>query len=88
MTDITYIYVQSEGWTYLASVMELYSCKIIGYIYGKNMTAVLALEAVKNACLNVKNTTGIILHSDLESQYTCALFENYYEGKGIYSFFQ
>ena len=39
VTDITYIYVKSEGWTYLASVMDLYSRKIIGYAYGKNMTA-------------------------------------------------
>ena len=83
VTDITYIYVQSEGWTYLASVMDLYSRKIIGYAYGRNMTAALALEAVKNACLNVKNTTGIILHSDLGSQYTCRLFENYIEEKGF-----
>ena len=29
------------------------------------MTAELAVEAVKNACLNVKDTSGIILHSDL-----------------------
>lgn len=28
------------------------------------MTAELAVEAVKNACLNVRETRGIILHSD------------------------
>ena len=33
-TDITYIHVQKEGWTYLASVMDLCSRKIIGYAYG------------------------------------------------------
>lgn len=53
----------------------------------KNITAVLALEAIKNACLNVKNDTGIILHSDLGSQYTCTLFENYMKERGfIHSF--
>ncbi|SDY47062.1 DDE-type integrase/transposase/recombinase [Eubacterium barkeri] len=66
-TDITYIYVLREGWTYLASVMDLYDRKIIG-AYGKNITAGLALNAVKNACLNVTDTMGIILHSDLGSQ--------------------
>ena len=65
VTDITYIHVLREGWTYLASVMDLYDRKIIGYAYGKHMTADLALDAVKNACINVKNTNGIILHSDL-----------------------
>lgn len=48
-TDITYIHVQKEGWTYLASVMDLCSRKIIGYAYGTSTTAELAVETVKNA---------------------------------------
>jgi transposase InsO family protein len=48
--------------------MDLYDRKIIGYAYGKNMTADLTLDTVKNACLNVPDTNGIILHSDLGSQ--------------------
>lgn len=82
-TDITYIHVQKEGWTYLASVMDLCSRKIIGYAYGTSMTAELAIEAVKNACLNVRNTKGIILHSDLGSQYTSQSFEKFLDSKGI-----
>ena len=65
-----------ERWTYLASVMDLYSRKTIGYAYGTSMIAELAVEAVKNACLNVKDTQGIILHSDLGSQYTSLVFES------------
>ena len=57
--------------------MDLYNCKIIGYAYGKTMTAELALKAVENACMNVPDTKGIILHSDLGSQYTSQLFERY-----------
>ena len=75
-TDITYIHVQKEGWTYLASVMDLCSRKIIGYAYGTSMTAELAVKAVENACLNVRDTKGIILHSDLGSQYTSKTFED------------
>lgn len=67
VTDITYIHVVNEGWTYLASVMDLYDRKIIGWAYGKNITAELATQAVKNACLNIPDTTGIVLHSDLGS---------------------
>ena len=86
-TDITYIHVLNEGWTYLASVMDLYSRKIIGYAYGKSITTELALQAVKNACLNVKNVTGILLHSDLGAQYTSQLFEDYLRAnKIIHSF--
>ena len=75
VTDITYIHVKNEGWTYLASVMDLFDRKIIGWSYGKNITAELATQAVKNACLNIKDTEGIILHSDLGSQYTSEEFE-------------
>lgn len=75
-TDITYIHTVNDGWTYLASVMDLASKKIIGYAYAKRMTAELAVKAVANACLNVKDTTGIILHSDLGTQYTSQIFED------------
>jgi transposase InsO family protein len=87
VTDITYIHVLKEGWTYFASVMDLYSRKIVGYAYGTTMTAELAVQAVKNACLNVKETKGIILHSDLGSQYTSQVFEQYLSKKEmIHSF--
>lgn len=87
VTDITYINVLNEGWTYLASVMDLYDRKIIGWAYGRNITAELATQALKNALLNIKDTKGIIIHSDLGSQYTSDVFENYVISKGmIHSF--
>ena len=47
----------------------------------------MATKAVKNACLNISNTTGIILHSDLGSQYTSDEFESYLQTQGmIHSF--
>lgn len=82
-TDITYIYTIKDGWTYLASVMDFYSKKIIGYAYGTSMTAELAVKAVKNACMNVRDTKGIVLHSDLGTQYTSRLFEDYLSSKEI-----
>lgn len=87
VTDITCIHVVNEGWTYLASVMDLYDRKIIGGAYGKNITAELATKAVKNACLNIPDTTGTVLHSDLGSQYTSEDFEKYLQNQGmIHSF--
>jgi len=82
-TDITYIYTIKDGWTYLASVMDFHSKKIIGYAYGTSMTAELAVKAVKNACINVRDTKGIVLHSDLGTQYTSRLFEDYLSSKEI-----
>jgi transposase InsO family protein len=43
VTDITYIYTIKDGWCYLASVMDLFSKKIIGYSFSRNMTTELAL---------------------------------------------
>lgn len=83
VTDITYIYVKKEGWTYLATVMDLYDRKIIGWSYGKNITSELAKKAVENACLNISDTKGVILHSDLGSQYTSTEFESYIKSKGM-----
>lgn len=83
ITDITYIHVKNEGWTYLASVMDLYDRKIIGWTYGRNITAELAVNAVRNACLNIPDTRGIILHSDLGSQYTSEEFEACLKKLGI-----
>ncbi len=86
-TDITYIHTRKDGWTYLASVMDLYSRKIVGWAYDTSMTAELALKAVQNACLNVPNPEGIILQSDLGSQYTSEVFEKYLvENKILHSF--
>ena len=41
------------------------------------MDAELAKKALKNASLNVKKTKGIILQTDLGSQYTSNIFEEY-----------
>ena len=45
VSDITYIYVQKEGWCYLASVMDLHSKKIIGYHFSKQMTTDVIIQA-------------------------------------------
>ncbi len=47
------------------------------------MNAELVIQAVENACLNVKETKGIILRSDLGTQYTSQLFEKYLSSKVI-----
>ncbi len=44
------------------STMDLYVRKIIGWSYGKKITAELATKAVRNACLNIPDTNGILLN--------------------------
>jgi putative transposase len=77
VTDITYIHTVKNGWCYLASVMDLYSRKIIGYAMSRSIDTSLALRAVKNAIELQKPTKPLILHSDLGCQYTSNAFKEY-----------
>ena len=77
VTDIIYIHTIKDGWCYLVSVMDLNSRKIIGYSMSKNMDTTLAIKALDNALKIQKPAEGLILHSDLGSQYTRYEFSEY-----------
>ena len=47
-TDITYIWVRNK-WMYLATVMDLYSRKIVGWALDTSMTENLVIEALSIA---------------------------------------
>jgi putative transposase len=67
-TDITYIWT-TEGWLYLAVVLDLYSRKIVGWSMDKRMTRELVIDALTMAYWKRKPESGLILHSDRGSQY-------------------
>jgi putative transposase len=83
VTDITYIWTEADQWTYLATVMDFYTKKAVGYSYGKEMTAELAKTAVKRAWEAQGGPIGLILHSDLGSQYTSKEFAEIITEYGI-----
>ncbi|OCA98108.1 hypothetical protein BGS1_24595 [Clostridium beijerinckii] len=66
--DITYIYTLKDGWCYLASVMDLYTRKIIGYSFSKTMDASVAIAALDNAHTLQQPVGSVIFHSDLGVQ--------------------
>nr|WP_234993086.1 IS3 family transposase [Paenibacillus sp. RU4X] len=68
VADITYIATQ-QGWVYLASLMDLYSRKIVGWSLGARMTKELVLEAFDKAVERQKPPENLIHHSDRGSQY-------------------
>ncbi|WP_404462590.1 IS3 family transposase [Sutcliffiella horikoshii] len=69
VTDITYIWTL-KGWLYLATVMDLFSRKIVGWSLNKTMTKELPLQALNRAINQRKPPYGLIHHSDRGSQYT------------------
>uniref|UniRef100_UPI002ACE825E IS3 family transposase n=1 Tax=Sporosarcina beigongshangi TaxID=2782538 RepID=UPI002ACE825E len=64
-----------NGWCYLASVLDLHTKKIVGYSFSKSMTTELVLQALTNAIEVQKPEEGLILHTDLGSQFTSEDFE-------------
>ncbi len=66
--DITYIWT-SEGWLYLAVVIDLYSRKVVGWSMGTRMKAQLVCDALTMAMWQRKPKAGLIVHSDQGVQY-------------------
>lgn len=68
LTDITYIWTR-QGRMYLASVMDLYTRKIVGWSLRNRMTNEIVLEALERAVAAQQPAPGLIHHSDRGSQY-------------------
>lgn len=68
VSDITYIWT-TEGWLYLAVVMDLYSRMVVGWAMSERMTAKLVCEAMTMALWKRKMPQQVIVHSDRGSQY-------------------
>jgi len=66
--DITYIPTQT-GWLYLATVMDLYSRKIVGWSMDTSMKANLVNNAITMAVWQRRPAKGLIWHTDRGSQY-------------------
>jgi len=69
LSDITYIST-GEGWLYLASVLDLYSRKIVGWNLRADLRKELVIGALKRALWqrNMQQST-LVLHSDRGVQY-------------------
>jgi transposase InsO family protein len=68
VADITYIWT-TEGWLYLAVVLDLFSRMVVGWAVSARITRELAIEALNKAILLRRPGKGLIAHSDKGSQY-------------------
>lgn len=72
--DITYLHT-SEGWLYLATVIDLYSRRVIGWAAAEHMRTGLVADALTMAVATRGGyVSGVVFHSDRGSQYTSAAF--------------
>ena len=68
VTDITYIWT-TEGWLYLAIVLDLFARKVVGWHAADHMRKDLVLNALNMAVASRQPDEGLIVHSDRGSQY-------------------
>jgi len=66
--DITYIWT-GTGWSYLATVLDLYSRRIVGWALSARADAELVIKALDMAFEQRGKPQGLLFHSDQGSQY-------------------
>jgi putative transposase len=72
--DITYIRT-GEGWLYLATVLDCFSKKVVGYAMADHMRTELVVDALRVAVGNIPAVADVTLfHSDRGAQYLSAEF--------------
>ena len=80
--DITYIWT-SEGWLYLAVVIDLYSRKVVGWSMGSRMKAKLVCDALTMAIWQRQPEAGLIVHSDQGVQYASDEYRRLLKSHGL-----
>ena len=66
--DITYVWTKS-GWTYLATILDLCTRKVVGWAMSINIDSELACNALRDALIREGFPTGVLIHTDRGSTY-------------------
>jgi putative transposase len=82
--DITYIETD-QGWLYLATVMDLYSRRIVGWAMADHLRADLPLTALKMTISAQRPGAGLIHHSDRGVQYASADYRKVMQSAGFWA---
>ena len=82
LADITYI-PTTEGWLYLAAIMDLFSRKIVGWAMRDHMQVELASAALMMAIQQQRPQPGLIHHSDRGVQYASRDYRDALTGAGF-----
>lgn len=67
--DITYIPIVRSGFAYMATLMDRFSRRIVGWSLKMDMTEELVIETLRQAIENRQPSEGLIHHTDRGGQY-------------------
>ena len=82
VADFTYVWT-SEGWLYVAAVLDLFSRRVVGWSMSAAMTAQLVTDALVMAIWRRGEPDALLHHSDQGSQYTSEEFQRLLADNGI-----
>ena len=82
--DITYVWT-TEGWLYLAVVLDLYSRTVIGWALEARLTGDLTQQALTMAIHRRTPNAGLLHHSDRGSQYAATAYQQLLTTHGMAS---
>ena len=83
VADITYVRTR-KGFVYTAFVTDVFSRRIVGWALSDSMrTQLLPLQALNQAIVSAKETTGLIHHLDHGSQYVSIIYNERLAEYGI-----
>ncbi|WP_232455635.1 IS3 family transposase [Sphingomonas sp. KC8] len=80
--DITYVWT-SEGWLYLAVILDLHSRRVVGWAVSDRMKKDLAIRALDMAVRLRQPPKGCLFHSDRGSQYCSYDYQKKLQAYGL-----
>jgi len=82
VTDITYVWTW-EGFLYLATVIDVFSRRVVGWAIADHMRTELPLEALDMAIRERRPAPGLVHHSDRGSQYASRAYRKRLKDQGM-----
>src|SRR5262249_19999102 len=82
IADFTYVWT-TEGWLYVAVVIDLFSRRVVGWSMSAAMTAQLVTDALVMAIWRRGKPDALLHHSDRGSQYTSEQFQRLMGDHGV-----
>jgi putative transposase len=82
VADTTYIWT-TEGWLYLAVVLDLFSRMVVGWSMAATQDATLVVQALQMAIARRRPQAGLLHHSDRGSTYTSDSYQALLRQEGL-----